>query len=138
MKKSRGWTGLPRGRALWDTPELRAAHIEARKKPLPVRLAKFRTGTDEPDKCWGWAGAKTVQGYPKLTIDKKLRLATHVALEVDGRPRPSDGHFACHACDNPECTNPAHLWWGTPSENTRDAWEKGRMKAPAGRRKVAR
>jgi hypothetical protein len=96
-------------------------------------LAKFqiRGGADE---CWDWSGCHNGVGYGYLRIDKKLRLATHVALELDGRPRPSEHHFACHKCDNPPCTNPDHLFWGTPSENTRDGYAKGRIKTPTERR----
>lgn len=26
----------------------------------------------------------------------------------------------CHACNNPDCSNPKHLYWGTRSENIKD------------------
>ena len=31
----------------------------------------------------------------------------------------------CHACNNSKCSNVKHLYWGTSSENTKDAYECG-------------
>jgi len=125
MKRRRGWTGLPRGHAIWKTPELRAAVMAAKDRPLEDRLAKFQVKRDA-NECWGWTGCDNGVGYGYLRINKRLRLATHVALELAGRPQPSPKHFACHHCDNPPCTNPDHLFWGTASDNMRDCIAKGR------------
>ena len=32
----------------------------------------------------------------------------------------------CHACHNEKCSNPFHLYWGTPVENRLDAIKNGR------------
>ena len=31
----------------------------------------------------------------------------------------------CHACHNPKCSNPKHLYWGTASENCLDKMQNG-------------
>lgn len=32
----------------------------------------------------------------------------------------------CHACYNEKCSNPTHLYWGTPTENAFDTIQSGR------------
>lgn len=83
-----------------------------------------------PDECWPWLSGCDGNGYGSLSIGGKHTRATHISLILDGRSRPSKQHFACHRCDNPICVNPGHLWWGTQSENMRDAYAKGRVGGP--------
>jgi hypothetical protein len=33
--------------------------------------------------------------------------------------------YLCHACNNDKCSNPFHLYWGTPTENFYDAKQAG-------------
>lgn len=92
--------------------------------------AKVQVGSVE--ECWLWQGARTGGGYGQISSGLHRRgravlvLATHVALAIDRRPRPTGEHVAMHRCDNPRCVNPAHLSWGLPTENMRDMWIKGR------------
>lgn len=78
-----------------------------------------------PDDCWPWLGSRR-NGYGTFSLRNRDMVATHVALAIDGRPRPSSDHEACHSCDNPPCVNPAHLWWGTRIENLQDCAAKKR------------
>jgi len=70
-------------------------------------------------------GAVDRRGYGGLRVSKKLKLATHVALELAGRPLPS-GMWALHSCDNPCCVNADHLFAGTHKDNVSDMMKKDR------------
>lgn len=80
--------------------------------------------------CFLWEGSCDRRGYGQLRVSRDvLRYATHVALELDGRPVPH-GMGACHHCDNPGCVNPAHLFVGTQKDNAADMIRKGRGSKP--------
>ena len=34
-------------------------------------------------------------------------------------------YLLCHACNNEKCSNPKHLYWGSPKENVEDAIKNG-------------
>jgi hypothetical protein len=44
----------------------------------------------------------------------------------------------CHAYHNSKCSNIKHLYWGTASENVKDAYDNGQLKIPPHQHLVAK
>lgn len=100
---------------------------EAAERRVPLAEAFWiRVIKASGQECWRWSGSHDKNGYPVLIHAHKYYRATRVALQLDGRA-PSDRQYACHTCDNPSCVNPAHLYPGSPTDNMRDAVERGRV-----------
>lgn len=79
------------------------------------------------DGCWKWTGAKHKFGYGMIRlggVQPKIT-ASRAAWLIHFGDIPS-GMYVCHRCDNPECTNPEHLFLGTASDNAVDKESKGR------------
>jgi hypothetical protein len=88
--------------------------------------------------CWPWMGARERNGYGQLgnRILRKHLKAHRVAYELAVGPIP-EGFLVCHACDNPPCCNPSHLFVGTGADNTHDMIAKGRGRNQFSKKEVA-
>lgn len=96
-------------------------------------IERFRRKVDRrgPDECWPWLGdAVKPGGHGKFSVQRDGRTVKLIssrcayALEHGHCPQDLD---CCHTCDNPPCSNPAHLFTGTARDNIQDAIRKGRM-----------
>lgn len=90
----------------------------------PNNKDKFFARTKEtPEGCWIWQGGRSGK-YGKTTYLYETWLAHRLAWFFTHSEVPSA--LVCHKCDTPLCVNPAHLFLGTHSDNTKDAVSKGR------------
>lgn len=83
--------------------------------------------------CWEWAGSRSSDGYGGMKIEGRTKFAHRLSYELHVGPIP-DGLFVCHACDNPGCVRPDHLFAATHMENVRDRDRKGRQNHVTGER----
>jgi hypothetical protein len=82
--------------------------------------------------CWPWTGNRIPPwGYGQLEIrglgrsGRKAMRAHRLSYELHYGPIPAD-LFVLHACDNPPCVNPHHLFLGNAKRNAHDMMMKGR------------
>jgi hypothetical protein len=77
--------------------------------------------------CWGWLGFTDRNGYGRIGKPGTQRslFAHRVSWELH-HGALKKGQMVCHRCDNPPCTNPAHLFLGSQADNLADMRQKGR------------
>lgn len=107
------------------------------RKPIPLleRFERYLPLALHDNQCWEWGGSRLKAGYGKILGPPpahKTLLAHRVAWESHNAEPIPPGLMICHACDNPCCVNPAHLFLGSHLDNMADKARKGRAPTQGG------
>ena len=89
------------------------------------RVSFWKHSDRVPTGCWVWRGGKSKKGQGVTRFRGKNWGTARVAWTLTYGAIPT-GRWVLHACDNPSCINPAHLFLGDAQSNVDDMCQKGR------------
>lgn len=93
----------------------------------PAYLRRFPEKPSTP--CREHEGQRTEQGYGLVYYfvgGRRTSTTAHRKAWQDAYGPVPKGMLVLHACDNPPCREPEHLWCGTQQDNIDDMVAKGR------------
>ena len=103
-----------------------------RQNPKENFVKKIKIVID--DGCWIWTGG-TTKGYGRFGIRGIGSFPAHrfsYEMFIASVPSVPANLQVLHACDNPLCVRPSHLFLGTQADNVHDCIKKGRDKHVVG------
>lgn len=105
------------------------------RKVIPAEERFWSKVERDPLGCWEWRGFRLPDGRgtfrPTTKRQDRKEIAARYSYKIANGAIPK-GLFVCHACDNPGCVRPSHLWLGTALDNNRDSVAKGRANKAKG------
>lgn len=103
-------------------------HVELKLTENHIKSFWNKVEKLRDDQCWKWKAYKNRKGYGRIGISAGRCVNAHRVSWVIHNGAIPQGLFVCHRCDNPECTNPNHLFLGTRQDNINDMVIKKRSK----------
>jgi hypothetical protein len=95
-------------------------------QPPSVRRFWSKVGQPTSRGCREWMAYRGRSGYGRFRGWPSTTLAHRIAYEISNEVTVPRTLKVLHACDNPPCCEPLHLFIGTQADNIRDMVAKGR------------
>lgn len=110
----------------WVIKHPKPKKVYSEEEIINLIKKKFEEKVIRKEGCWDWDGYCDPCGYPRFTIRTIGKIRGHQASYLIYKGKLVKGKYICHRCNNSRCTNPDHIYLGTPQDNVRDMIESGR------------